>query len=106
MRREWSEAGPSRRVVFVLAALYWLGQVAIFVANLPRADSGYEAGRLFGIVFGPLLFALVARGAYVVFSRRRPRPPLWSWWVLVIGALLSLILVFQRAAADVAEEAG
>ena len=105
MREEWADAGIGRRILFALAALYWVAMLALLVIAAVNAGSSYEAGAALGFYFTPLLFAAVLRGAYVLFSRQRPRPRFWSWWLLVIGAALGLILTLQRAATAVAERA-
>jgi hypothetical protein len=92
-----------RRTLFVVSAAYWLGILPLLGISLTQAQSGYEAGRIAGFYLGPLIIAIVIRVVYVVVSRRRPRPPIWSWWVLVIGAALGVLLTFQRAAVDVAD---
>ena len=106
MRAEWTEASIGRRVIFALAAAYWLGMLFLAVLALPSSDSGAEAGSIVGFYFSPLIIAFVVRIGYVVFSRRRPRPPVVSWWVLVIGAALGLLLGLQRAVATIADRAG
>ena len=105
MRAEWSNASFARRALFVVSAAYWLGIVLLLVISLTQAQGGYEAGRVLGFYLGPLIIAIVIRVVYVLVSRRRPRPPIWSWWVLVIGAALGVVLTLQRAAVDVADRA-
>ena len=102
MREEWASAGTGRRVLFGLAAAYWIGFVVLFVVAVASARNSYDAGVLLGFYFTPLVFAAVIRGVYVLLSRRRPRPRFWSWWLLVIGAALGLILAVQRTVAALA----
>jgi chromate transport protein ChrA len=92
-------------MLFVVSAVYWIGILLLLVISLTQAQGGYEAGRNLGFYLGPLIIAMVVRVVYVLVSRRRPRPPIWSWWVLVIGAALGVVLTFQRAAVDVANRA-
>ena len=96
MREEWAAAGLGRRILFVLAALYWIGMAILLVLGVASARSPYATGAIVGFYVAPLLIAAVVRGVYVLLSRRRPRPPFWSWWLLVIGAALGLILTIQR----------
>jgi amino acid permease len=105
MRQEWSEAGPGQRIVFGLAAAYWLLIVVLAIAAIVNAGSGERAGFVLGTVLSPLLLALIARAAYAFLSRRRPRPRVWSWWILVIGAAISLVSEFGRVASDIADRA-
>lgn len=105
MRREWAEAGIGRRLMFGLAALYWIAMIALAVANVASAATGYDSGRILGFFFSPLLFAGVIRGIHVLLSRRRPRPRFWSWWILVIGMVIGLLLAVQRAAVALGERA-
>ena len=106
MRAEWSGASLARRALFVLSAVYWLGILALLIVSLTQAEGGYEAGQVVGFYASPLLISIVIRAVYALGSRRRPRPPIWSWWVLVIGAALGVVLTIQRAAIDVADRAG
>lgn len=105
MRHEWADAGVGRRVLFGMTAFYWIGIAALFVANVVSASGGYEAGRITGFFFTPLLFAALVRAAYVLLSRRRPRPRFWSWWLFVIGMAIGLVLAVQRAVVALAERA-
>jgi chromate transport protein ChrA len=105
VRAEWSNASRARRALFALSAAYWLAILLLIVISLTQAQGGYEAGRILGLYLGPLIIAIVIRMVYVLVSRGRPRPPIWSWWVLVIGAALGVALTFQRAAVDVSERA-
>lgn len=102
MGLEWQEAGWGRRTVFVIAALYWMAMVALAVASLPAARSAAEITLVLGFYLVPLLYALVIRVAYVALSRRRPRPRILSWWVLVIGALLGILVTVARITVPVA----
>ena len=105
MREEWTEAGLGRRILFVLAGLYWIGAAILFVEALMSAASSYDAGMALGFYSAPLLVAAVIRGAYVLLSGRRSRPRFWSWWLLVIGAALGLFMAFTRAASTIADRA-
>jgi hypothetical protein len=105
VREEWASTGVGRRIVFGLSALYWLAMVGLFGASLPAVDADYEAGRALGFFFTPLLLAAVVRAGYVLLSRSRPRPRFWSWWLLVIGAAIGIVLAVQRAALILAEQA-
>jgi uncharacterized membrane protein len=106
VRAEWAEASIGRRVIFALSAAYWLGMLFLLVLALPSSDSGAAAGRIVGFYLSPLILAIIVRLGYVLFSRRRPRPPIVSWWVLVIGAALGLLLGLQRAVGTIADRAG
>lgn len=106
MRAEWAGASLVRRTLFVLSAVYWIGILLLLVISLTQAQGGYEAGRILGFYLGPLIIAIVVRVVYALVSRRRPRPSIMSWWVLVIGAALGVVLTFQRAAVDVSDRAG
>ena len=105
MNVEWASAGWSRRLLFAVSALYWLLMLALFAANVLRADSGYQAGIVLGFYFTPLFLAAVIRAGYVLLSRRRPRPPFWSWWLFVTGAAIGVLVAVQRAVAIMAERA-
>ena len=96
MRTEWAEAGTWSRSLFVIAAIYWTAMALLFFLSLPVVRNGYEVGLVFGFYFVPLGYALVIRVGYALFSRRRPRPRIRSWWVLVIGALLGLLITTAR----------
>ena len=96
MRTEWAETGAWSRSLFVIAAIYWTAMAVLFVLSLPVVRSGYELGLVFGFYFVPLAYALVIRVGYALLSRRRPRPRIRSWWVLVIGALLGLLITTAR----------
>ena len=93
-------------MIFALSAAYWVGMLVLLALALPSSDGGREAGRIVGFFFTPLLFAIVLRVGYVLLSRRRPRPRVLSWWVLVIGAAIGLLLGLQRAVATIADRAG
>ena len=99
---EWQEAGWGQRTVFVIATLYWMVMLALAVASLPAARSAAEITLVLGFYLVPLLYALVLRVAYVAVSRRRPRPRVRSWWVLVVGALLGILVTVARITAPVA----
>jgi hypothetical protein len=105
MREEWAAAGLGRRAVFGLAGVYWVAMLVLFVLAALSGGSGYRAGVALGFYFTPLVLAAIVRGAYVLISRRRPRPRFWSWWILVIGMVIGLILAVQRAMVVVAERA-
>ncbi len=105
MRDEWAQAGLGRRMLFGLAAVYWIGVLVLFGAAVVTAGSAYESGLALGFYFTPLLFAAIGRGLYKLLSSRRPRPRFWSWWLLVIGAAIGLLLTIQRVAAAMAERA-
>ena len=96
MGAEWQEAGWGQRTVFVIAATYWMAMLALAVASLPAARSAAEITLVLGFYLVPLLYALVLRVAYVAVSRRRPRPRVRSWWVLVVGALLGILVTVAR----------
>ena len=96
MRAEWDDAGWGLRTVFVIAALYWMAMLALAVASLPAARSAAEVTLVLGFYLVPLLYAVILRLAYVALSRRRPRPRIRSWWVLVIGALLGILVTVAR----------
>lgn len=96
MGDEWAEAGWGRRTVFVIAAIYWMAMLALAVASLPAARSGAEITLVLGFYLVPLLYALIIRLAYVALTSRRPRPRLRSWWVLVIGALIGILVTVAR----------
>lgn len=96
MRREWSEAGWWSRSLFAIGATYWAAMLALFVLSLPLARDVLEIGLVLGFYFVPLAYAVVVRGLYVALSRRRPRPRLRSWWLLVIGALLGILVTVAR----------
>jgi 4-hydroxybenzoate polyprenyltransferase len=97
MREEWAAAGLGRRMLFGLAGLYWVAMLVLFVLAVLTSGVGYRAGVALGFYFTPLLLAAIFRGAYVLLSRRRPRPRFGSWWILVIGMIIGLILAVQRA---------
>lgn len=97
--REWAEAGWGSRTVFVIAVLYWLATLALFLATLPAVRNGYELWLIVGFYFVPLLYALILRAAYVFVRRGPRRPAIVSWWVLVIGALLSILVTVARTTA-------
>lgn len=96
MAIEWLEAGWGRRTVFVIAAVYWAAMLALAVASMPAARSAAEITLVFGFYLVPLLYGLIVRLVFMAFSSRRPRPRLWSWWVLVIGALLGILVTVAR----------
>lgn len=96
MGAEWAGAGTGRRTVFVIAALYWMVMLALAVASLPAVGSAAEVTLVLGFYLVPLLYALIIRLVYVAISSRRPRPRVWSWWVLVIGALLGILVTVAR----------
>lgn len=96
MRTEWANAGAWSRSLFVIAAIYWTAMALLFLVSLPVVRNGYELGLVFGFYFVPLGYALVIRVAHSLLSRRRPRPRIRSWWVLVIGALLGLLITTAR----------
>lgn len=96
MRTEWENAGWGLRTAFAIAALYWMAMVALAVASLPAARSAAEITLVLGFYLVPLLYALVLRLAYVGLSRRRPRPRVRSWWVIVFGALLGILVTVAR----------
>jgi 4-hydroxybenzoate polyprenyltransferase len=99
---EWQEAGWGQRTVFVIAAIYWMAMLALAVASLPAARSAAEITLVLGFYLVALLYALVIRVAYVAVSRRRPRPRVRSWWVLVVGALLGILVTVARITAPTA----
>ena len=96
MRAEWQDAGWGVRTVFFIAAAYWTAMLLLTVLSLPLARSVYEVILIVGFYLVPLLYAFVGRLAWVAFTRRRPRPRPWSWWVLVIGALLGILITVAR----------
>ena len=96
MGAEWQEAGWGRRTVFVIAAVYWMAILALAVASMPAARSAAEITLVLGFYLVPLLYALIIRLVYVAVSSRRPRPRVRSWWVLVIGALLGILVTVAR----------
>lgn len=99
LREEWVDAGWASRTLFVTGGLYWLAMVAFFVVTVPAARSLAEVGLVLGFYFVPLFYAVVLRGAYVLVTRSRRRPPrLVSWWLLVIGALVGILFTVARAA--------
>jgi 4-hydroxybenzoate polyprenyltransferase len=102
MGAEWQDAGWGQRTVFVIAATYWMAMLALAVASLPAARSAAEITLVLGFYLVPLLYALVLRVAYVAVSRRRPRPRVRSWWVLVVGALLGILVTVARITAPTA----
>lgn len=106
MRAEWREASIGRRTVFALSAAYWAGMVVLAMLGLASAETGYEAGRIVGFYFTPVLIAVVIRVGYALLRwRRRPRSRIWSWWIWVIGAVIGLFLVLQRAVVTLADRA-
>lgn len=105
MRAEWAEASVGRRILFALSGVYWGGMLVLLVLGVASGITGYEAGRLTGLYFAPLVLALVIRIGFVLLSRRRPRPRIISWWVLVIGALIGVVLALQRAVVLLADRA-
>lgn len=96
MGAEWQEAGWGRRTVFLIAAIYWMAMLALAIASLPAAGSAAEITLVLGFYLVPLVYAFIVRLVYVALSPRRPRPPVWSWWVLVIGALLGILVTVAR----------
>lgn len=102
MGPEWQEAGWGRRTVFVIAALYWVAMLGLAVISLPVARSAEEITVVLGFYLVPLLYALLVRAAFVALSARRPRPRVRSWWVLVIGALLGILVTVARITVPVA----
>lgn len=96
MGAEWQEAGWGRRTVFVIATFYWVAMLGLAVASLPLARSAEEVTLVLGFYLVPLLYALIIRLAFVALSARRPRPRVRSWWVLVIGALLGILVTVAR----------
>jgi hypothetical protein len=102
MGAEWAEAGWGRRTVFVIATLYWVTMLGLAVISLPLARSAEEITLVLGFYLVPLLYALIIRVAFVAFSSRRPRPRVRSWWVLVIGALLGILVTVARITVPVA----
>ena len=102
MGAEWQDAGWGQRTVFVIAALYWMAMVALAAASLPAARSAAEVTLVIGFYLVPLLYAFLIRLVYVALSRQRPRPRIRSWWVLVTGALLGILVTVARITAPVA----
>lgn len=96
MGDEWAEAGWGRRTVFVIASLYWVAMLGLAVLSLPLARSAEEITLVLGFYLVPLLYALIIRLVFVALSSRRPRPRVRSWWVLVIGALLGILVTVAR----------
>jgi len=96
MGAEWAEAGWGRRTVFVIAAAYWVAMLGLAVVSLPLARSAEEITLVLGFYLVPLVYALIVRVAFVAVSSRRPRPRVRSWWVLVIGALLGILVTVAR----------
>lgn len=96
MGAEWAEAGWGRRTVFVTATLYWVAMLALAIVSLPATRSAEEITLVLGFYLVPLLYALIIRLAFVAVSSRRPRPRVRSWWVLVIGALLGILVTVAR----------
>ena len=102
MGAEWAEAGWGRRTVFVIATLYWVTMLGLAVISLPLARNAEELTLVLGFYLVPLLYALIIRVAFVALSSRRPRPRVRSWWVLVIGALLGILVTVARITVPVA----
>ena len=98
MRAEWEAAGWGARTVFVIAALYWLAMVLLFLLSLRFVSSLGEIGAVIGFYFVPLFYAAIIRLVSSVLSRREPPPRIWSWWLFVIGALLGLLITVARVA--------
>lgn len=96
MGAEWQDAGWGQRTVFVIAATYWMAMLALAVASVPAARSAAEITLVLGFYLVPLLYALIGRLAFVALSSRRPRPRVGSWWILVIGALLGILVTVAR----------
>lgn len=96
MGAEWAGAGWGRRSVFVIAALYWAAMLVLVVLSLALARSAGEITLVLGFYLVPLVYALTIRLGYVALSSRRPRPRVRSWWVLVIGALLGILITVAR----------
>lgn len=97
MGREWREATWTRRIVFALSALlfaFWLGGIVIVgIAGRASAEAiGYAVGQL----VAALAIAAIGRGVYVSLLRRDR--PFLSWWILVAGALLVIVLRAVSAA--------
>jgi len=70
--------------------------LGLAVLSLPLARSAQEIILFLGFYLVPLLYALIIRLAFVALSSRRPRPRIRSWWVLVIGALLGILITVAR----------
>jgi len=98
MRAEWEAAGWGVRTVFAIAALYWLAMALLFLLSLRFVGSLGEIGVVGGFYFVPLFYAAIIRLVYSVLSRRDPPPRIWSWWLLVIGALLGMLITVARVA--------
>lgn len=101
MNAEWQDAGWGQRTVFVIAALYWMVMLALAIASLPAVGSAAEVTLVLGFYLVPLLYAFLLRAAYVALFPRRPRPRLRSWWVLVVGALLGILVTVARVSVPV-----
>jgi hypothetical protein len=98
VRAEWESAGWGARTVFAIAAVYWVAMVLLFLLSVRFAGSLGEIGVVAGFYFVPLFYAAIVRLVFSVVSRRDPPPRIWSWWLLVIGALLGLLITVARVA--------
>jgi hypothetical protein len=96
MLAEWEEAGWGSRTAFVIAALYWAAMVALFLFSLRFAGTVGEIVEIAGFYFVPLVYAMVLRAASVAFLRRSRG--FWSWWLLVIGAVVGILVTVSRVA--------
>ena len=74
---------------------YLTGGFFLLLFAIPPSDdrdegAAYALGAFVGALAVPLLIALVLRLAYVKLIRRDGRP-IWSPWLLVIGAVIALM---------------
>jgi hypothetical protein len=95
MRSEWAAAGWGSRSGFALASLYWLAMLVLFLFSLRFANGAGELLEITGFYFVPLLYAGLIRGGLVLVT---PRRRFWSWWLLVIGALIGILVTIARIA--------
>ena len=92
--------------------LAWvLGALALALATVLRVASiedghttAFLIGSALGSVVASLLIALLLRFAYVRLIRKGR--PLWSAWVLVIAAVISVLVAASRVGRDAEQAAG